>query len=593
MCLPKNFIKGFRKAEKRVGKLKQVLKYYKAYTAAILLVIVMLFFQAMAELALPEYMAKIIDRGIITGNLQYIYKTGIVMIAIAFFSMVCAILVSFLAAKISAGAAKKIRGTLFTKVTSLSKGGLDEFSTASLITRSTNDMQQIQMASVMLLRMAFFAPVMGVGALIKALRTSPSLSWTIGLAIGAMFLVILFTFKITMPKFSTVQKMVDKLNLIMNERLTGILVIRAFNAEKREQDRFDKSNRELTDLNLFVNRAMSFNLPLMMLIMNFTAMLIVWAGAELVDLGSLQVGNILEFIQYSMHVIMSFLFISMMFIMIPRAVVSAKRVGEVLDVEAVIIDPEVGEFPDIKGKIEFKNVCFRYPDAEEDVLTDISFTAEPGQTTAFIGSTGSGKSTLINLIPRFYDVTNGEILIDGVDIRNIPQKYLRAAIGYVPQKGVLFSGTIESNLKFGKSTASISELEKAADIAQSLDFIKQKPNNFEEAVAQGGTNVSGGQKQRLSIARALVKNSPIYIFDDSFSALDFKTDAQLRAALKENMKQSSMLIVAQRINTIKDAEKIIVLNDGQIEGIGTHRELLENCEVYREIAESQLDKEEM
>lgn len=573
--------------------MKQVLKYYKAYTAAILLVIVMLFFQAMAELALPEYMAKIIDRGIITGNLQYIYKTGIVMIAIAFFSMVCAILVSFLAAKISAGAAKKIRGTLFTKVTSLSKGELDEFSTASLITRSTNDMQQIQMASVMLLRMAFFAPVMGVGALIKALRTSPSLSWTIGLAIGAMFLVILFTFKITMPKFSTVQKMVDKLNLIMNERLTGILVIRAFNAEKREQDRFDKSNRELTDLNLFVNRAMSFNLPLMMLIMNFTAMLIVWAGAELVDLGSLQVGNILEFIQYSMHVIMSFLFISMMFIMIPRAVVSAKRVGEVLDVEAVIIDPEVGEFPDIKGKIEFKNVCFRYPDAEEDVLTDISFTAEPGQTTAFIGSTGSGKSTLINLIPRFYDVTNGEILIDGVDIRNIPQKYLRTAIGYVPQKGVLFSGTIESNLKFGKSTASISELEKAADIAQSLDFIKQKPNNFEEAVAQGGTNVSGGQKQRLSIARALVKNSPIYIFDDSFSALDFKTDAQLRAALKENMKQSSMLIVAQRINTIKDAEKIIVLNDGQIEGIGTHRELLENCEVYREIAESQLDKEEM
>ncbi|MFV0516359.1 MAG: ABC transporter ATP-binding protein [Aminipila sp.] len=573
--------------------MKKILSYYRPYIPVVLIMIVLLFFQAMGELALPAYMSKIIDEGIIVGDLKYIFQTGINMLMVAFLLMLCSILAGFFAARTSAATTKKIRSEIFTKVTSFSKAELDNFSTASLITRSTNDIQQIQTASVMIMRFAFFAPVMGVGALVKAITTSPGLSWTIALAIGALSCVMLFTFKITLPKFGQVQRMVDKLNLIMNERLTGSLVIRAFNAEKREEDRFDRSNKELMELNLFVNRAMAFNMPLMMLIMNFTAMLIVWAGASLVDLGTLQIGNILAFIQYSMQVIMSFLFISMMFIMIPRAVVSAKRVAEVLEIKPKIIDDVQPEFPNIKGEIEFKNVSFRYADAEANVLSNISFTAKPGQMTAFIGSTGSGKSTLINLIPRFFDVTEGAILIDGIDIRKIPQKYLRNSIGLVPQKGVLFSGTIESNLRFGAENASFQELEKAAEIAQALDFIREKPEGFEDPISQGGTNVSGGQKQRLSIARALAKNPPIYIFDDSFSALDFKTDAALRNALRENVGESTMLVVAQRINTIKDAESIIVLNDGEIAGIGTHSELLRTCDVYREIAESQLDKGEM
>jgi len=515
------------------------------------------------------------------------------MLGIALFVMLCAVSVGYLAAKTAAGATKKIRAELFLKVTQFAKAELDGFSTASLITRSTNDMQQIQTASVMALRLACFAPIMGVGALIKAISTSPELSWTIGLALLAMFLVMLFTFKITLPKFSFVQKLIDKLNLIMNERLTGILVIRAFNAEKGEEDRFDEANNSLTKLNLFVNRAIAFNMPLMLLIMNFTSMLVVWAGARLVEMGNLQIGNILAFIQYSMQVIMSFLFISMMFIMIPRAMVSGKRIGEVLEVQTQIKDKQEANYHEIQGKVEFKSVSFRYPDAGENVLTDISFIANPGETTAFIGSTGSGKSTLVNLIPRFYDVTEGQILVDGIDIRDIAQKHLRTAIGYVPQKGILFSGTIESNLRFGNEAAEQQDLEHAADIAQSLDFITEKPEGFEAVISQGGTNVSGGQKQRLSIARALTKKPKIYIFDDSFSALDLKTDSALRKALKESVESGTILIVAQRINTIKDADQIIVLNEGEIVGIGKHRELLESCQIYREIAESQLDRGEM
>ncbi len=570
--------------------MKQILKYYKPYIPMMLLIILLLFLQVIAELALPEYMSKIIDNGILQGDLNYIYAAGKIMLGIALFVMLCAVSVGYLAAKTAAGATKKIRAELFLKVTQFAKAELDGFSTASLITRSTNDMQQIQTASVMALRLACFAPIMGVGALIKAISTSPELSWTIGLALLAMFLVMLFTFKITLPKFSFVQKLIDKLNLIMNERLTGILVIRAFSAEKGEEDRFDEANNNLTKLNLFVNRAIAFNMPLMLLIMNFTSMLVVWAGARLVETGNLQIGNILAFIQYSMQVIMSFLFISMMFIMIPRAMVSGKRIGEVLEVQTQIKDKKEANYHEIQGKVEFKSVSFRYPDAGENVLTDISFIANPGETTAFIGSTGSGKSTLVNLIPRFYDVTEGQILVDGIDIRDMAQKHLRTAIGYVPQKGILFSGTIESNLRFGNEAADQQNLEHAADIAQSLDFITEKPEGFEAVISQGGTNVSGGQKQRLSIARALTKKPKIYIFDDSFSALDLKTDFALRKALKESEGNRTILIVAQRINTIKDADQIIVLNEGEIVGIGKHRQLLESCQIYREIAESQLDR---
>lgn len=573
--------------------MKRVLKYYVPYIPAIGLIIVLLGIQAMSELALPEYMAKIIDDGIIKGDMAYVYKTGIDMIKIALFLAVCAIGAGFLSSKVAAVVARNIRGDMFAKIMSFSKQEMGGFSTASLITRTTTDVQQIQNTSVMIFRLAFFAPLMGAGALIKAINTSIGLSWTIGVSLIAMLVLLCITFKVTMPKFAIVQKMIDRLNLIMNERLNGLMVIRAFTAEKREEERFDDANRDLMKLNLFVNRIMSFNMPVLMLIMNISGMLVVWAGASMAELGQIQIGDILAFIQYAMHVIMSFMFISMMFIMIPRSFVSADRVGEVLDVEPQVLDAHEAVYEKIKGEIEFRHVSFRYPDAEEDVLTDISFTAKPGQTTAFIGSTGSGKSTLINLIPRFYDVTDGQILIDGVDIRSISQKHLRDSIGYVPQKGILFTGTIESNLRFGNSTASQKMLEESAAVSQSLEFIMERNGQFNEPVAQGGTNVSGGQKQRLSIARALVKKAPINIFDDSFSALDYKTDAALRKALKEHMSESTNLIVAQRISTIKDAEQIIVLNDGYIAGIGTHKELLENCDVYREIAESQLDKGEL
>ena len=573
--------------------MKRVLKYYIPYIPMMFAIAALLYMQAMTELALPEYMAKIVDNGIIAGNLSYVYEAGIVMLGISLLSVVCAVGAGFFSAKLGAGASRKLRGDLFSKVMSFSKQEMTGFSTASLITRSTNDIQQIQTASIMLFRMAMFAPLMGIGALTKALRTSVELSWTIGAALAAMVVVMGLSFSVTMPRFAILQKMVDKINLIMNERLNGILVIRAFTTERREEERFDQANKELMDLNLFINRIMSFNMPLMMLIMNITSMLVVWAGASLADIGHIQVGDILAFIQYAMHVIMSFLFITMMFIMIPRAFVSAQRVGEVLEVEHQILDPQNPVYERIKGEVEFRNVSFKYPDAEEDVLTDVSFVARPGETTAFIGSTGSGKSTLINLIPRFYDVTGGQILIDGVDVRDISQKHLRDSIGYVPQKGMLFSGTIESNLKFGDENANLHELKESAEIAQSLKFILDKPKQFEEEIAQGGTNVSGGQRQRLSIARALVKKAPINIFDDSFSALDYKTDKALRQALEEKMGDSTMLIVAQRINTIKNADQIVVLDDGRVVGIGKHKELLESCKVYREIAESQLDKGEM
>lgn len=566
------------------------MKYFKPYIPYILIAIVLLFAEAMLELALPGYMADIIDDGIIAGDMKQIYRIGIIMVGISAAIVLCAAGVGLFASKTAARSARDIRKAVFRKVMHFANEEMEDFSTASLITRSTNDIQQIQMATVMTLRLGMFAPVMGIGAIIKALRTSVSLSWTIGIAFGAIVILMAFMFTITLPKFKVVQEKVDKLNLVMNERLRGILVIRAFNTQKHEEDRFDSANQELTKLNLFVNRAMSVMMPVMMLIMNLTSILIVWAGAHYIDAGNLEIGSMLAFIQYAMQIIISFLFIAMMFIFLPRAAVSMGRVGEILKKEISITDKaDTQSIKEKHGVVEFKNVSFRYADAEEAVLSDISFRAEPGTTTAFIGSTGSGKTTLVNLIPRFFDVTSGSITIDGVDIRDMKQHELREMIGYVPQKGMLFSGDIQSNIAYGAEDKSMDNIVNAAQIAQAQDFITAKEEGFNAPVAQGGTNVSGGQKQRISIARALAKKAPIYIFDDSFSALDFKTDAKLRKALKESSGESTLLIVAQRISTIADADQIIVLNEGRIEGKGTHEQLMSSCEIYREIASSQLD----
>lgn len=566
------------------------MKYFKPYIPYILAAVVLLFAEAMLELALPGYMADIIDDGIIAGDMKQIYKIGILMIGISAAIVLCATGVSLFASKTAARSARDIRKAVFRKVMHFANEEMEDFSTASLITRSTNDIQQIQMATVMTLRLGMFAPVMGIGAIIKALRTSVSLAWTIGIAFGAIVILMAFMFIITLPKFKVVQEKVDKLNLVMNERLRGILVIRAFNTQKYEEDRFDHANNDLTKLNLFVNRAMSVMMPVMMLIMNLTSILIVWAGAHYIDAGNLEIGSMLAFIQYAMQIIISFLFIAMMFIFLPRAAVSMGRVGEILKKEISITDKEnTQEIRDKRGVVEFKNVSFRYADAEDAVLSDISFTAKPGETTAFIGSTGSGKTTLVNLIPRFFDVTEGSITIDGVDIRDMKQHDLREMIGYVPQKGMLFSGDIKSNIAYGAEDKSFENIKRAAEVAQAEDFIMEKEEGFDAPVAQGGTNVSGGQKQRLSIARALAKKAPIYIFDDSFSALDFKTDAALRKELKKSAGESTLLIVAQRISTIADADQIIVLNEGWIAGKGTHKELMQTCGVYREIASSQLD----
>ena len=566
------------------------MKYFKPYIPYILAAVVLLFAEAMLELALPGYMADIIDDGIIAGDMKQIYKIGLLMIGISAAIVLCATGVSLFASKTAARSARDIRKAVFRKVMHFANEEMEDFSTASLITRSTNDIQQIQMAAVMTLRLGMFAPVMGIGAIIKALRTSVSLAWTIGIAFGAIVILMAFMFVVTLPKFKVVQEKVDKLNLVMNERLRGILVIRAFNTQKYEEDRFDHANNDLTKLNLFVNRAMSVMMPVMMLIMNLTSILIVWAGARYIDAGNLEIGSMLAFIQYAMQIIISFLFIAMMFIFLPRAAVSMGRVGEILKKEISITDKEnTQEIKEKRGIVEFKNVSFRYADAEDAVLSDISFTAKPGETTAFIGSTGSGKTTLVNLIPRFFDVTEGSITIDGVDIRDMKQHDLREMIGYVPQKGMLFSGDIKSNIAYGAEDKSLENIERAAEIAQAEDFIMEKEEGFNAPVAQGGTNVSGGQKQRLSIARALAKKAPIYIFDDSFSALDFKTDAALRKELKKSAGESTLLIVAQRISTIADADQIIVLNEGRIAGKGTHKELMQTCGVYREIASSQLD----
>ena len=535
--------------------------------------------------------------GIDTGKLQtqYILTTGAEMIGITILSVVAAITVGFLASRVGASLGRTLRSKTFEKVMRFSSKEMTEFSTASLITRSTNDIQQIQQMTVMMLRMVFFAPFMAIGGIIKVLNTNTSMTWIIGIAVLGVVLIVLVMFTMVMPKFKVLQSLVDKLNLVTREILTGLPVIRAFSTEKFEEKRFDGVNKDLTKVSMFVNRMMSCMMPAMMLIMNLISVLIVWVGAKNIDTGAMQVGDMMAFIQYTMQIVMSFLMISMISVMLPRAAVSANRINEVLDKDIIIKQKDAPiEFDENKkGLVEFKNVSFKYPDADEEVLHDISFTAKPGETTAFIGSTGSGKSTLINLIPRFHDVTSGEIIVGGVNIKDASLHDLRERIGYVPQKGVLFSGTIDSNLRYGKKDASEEAISKAAKIAQASDFINEKEDKFNSEISQGGSNVSGGQKQRLSIARAIAKDPEIFIFDDSFSALDFKTDAKLRKALKAEIKDSTVLIVAQRISTILDAEQIVVLDEGRVVGKGTHKELLKNCDIYKEIALSQLSKEEL
>ena len=531
------------------------------------IVLVALFGQVWCELSLPNYMSDIIDNGIVAGDMNHIKSVGTIMILVAAMAAVCSITGSLFATLTAAKSAQRIRGDIFRKVTSFSSAELEKFSTASLITRSTNDVQMVQQATTMALRMMLFAPLMGIGAVIMALRTSVSLSWTIALALICVLGLMLFSFAAVFPKFKVMQEKLDRVNLIMKERLSGTLVVRAFRTEAKEENRFDDANIDLTKLYIFVNKCLAFLLPTMTFIM----------------------------LQYAMHVIMSFMFVTMIFIMLPRAAVSMKRIGQVLDTKLSIMDPSEAKAiePGSEYTVEFRNVSFSYPDSEEKVLDNISFTARPGQTTAIIGGTGSGKSTLINLIPRFYDATEGQVLLGDTDVRDLEQTELRSHIGLVPQKGILFSGTIESNLRYGNENASEEELVKAAEIAQAMEFISEKQNGLEEEIAQGGTNVSGGQQQRLCIARALVKNPDVLVFDDSFSALDFSTDKALRKALKEEIGGRTYIIVAQRINTIIDAEQIVVLDNGRVVGLGTHEELLKSCEIYKEIALSQLNEEEL
>lgn len=528
-------------------------------------------------------------------QIHYLLKTGGQMAALALLGMAASIMVAFLASRVGASAGRDLRSGVFHKVVGFSNNEFNHFSTASLITRSTNDIQQIQMLIVMLLRMVLYAPILAIGGVLQVMKTNVSMSWIIGLAVIIIAFVVLLLFLVVMPKFKVLQNLVDKLNLVTREILTGLPVIRAFSTEKHEEERFDDANRTLTKTNLFVNRAMTFMMPVMMLVMNGVSVLIVWTGAHGISDGQMQVGDMMAFIQYTMQIIMGFLMLCMISIMLPRAAVAADRVEEVLKSETMIHDPKQEKhFPeDGKGVLTFDHVSFRYPGADEDVLEDITFTANPGETTAIIGSTGSGKSTLVNLIPRFYDVTSGDIMLDGVDIREVKQQELREKLGYVPQKGVLFSGDIASNIMFGNSHGSDDEMIEAAEIAQATEFIDTKPEKYKSPISQGGSNVSGGQKQRLSIARAIAKHPQVFIFDDSFSALDYKTDVTLRRALAEKTSGSTVLIVAQRISTILHAEQIIVLDEGKVAGKGTHAELLKNCPVYREIAESQLSRKEL
>ncbi len=573
----------------------KLFKHLKPYIWLIIPLVILTYLQVMANLQLPDYMAKIINDGIIGESMDAIYRNGGIMLLVTLGGGIAAVGVGFLATRVATSFARDIRRKVFEKVESFSIAEFNSLSTASLITRSTNDIQQIQMVTLMILRMVLMAPFMAIGALQNAIQNAPELSWIIAMAVGALFVIIVVLFTTALPKFKILQKMVDTLNLVTRENLTGLRVIRAFNKEKTEEKKFDEANADLMKLNLFVNRLMIILQPFMMLLMNIALVAIVWFGAQLVSDNSIEIGNMMAFMQYATQVIMSFLMISIIFIMIPRASVSAKRVNEVLNTTATIRDPKNPTKParNGHGRIEFRDVTFTYPDADSPVLSGINFTAEPGQTTAFIGSTGSGKTTLIGLIPRFYDVTAGQVLIDNVDVRDMRLRDLSGQIGYVPQKGVLFSGTVKSNVTYGNKRASTKEIDTAIKVAQASDFVKKLEGGLQSNISQGGTNVSGGQKQRLSIARALAVKPKVYIFDDSFSALDFKTDAKLRKALQKETAGKTVLIVGQRISTIMNADKIIVMDEGKIVGQGTHDELMKHNVVYQEIAHSQLSDEEL
>lgn len=573
----------------------KLFKHLKPYIWLIIPLVILTYLQVMANLQLPDYMAKIINDGIIGESMNAIYRNGGIMLLVTLGGGIAAVGVGFLATRVATSFARDIRRKVFEKVESFSIAEFNSLSTASLITRSTNDIQQIQMVTLMILRMVLMAPFMAIGALQNAIQNAPELSWIIAMAVGALFVIIVVLFTTALPKFKILQKMVDMLNLVTRENLTGLRVIRAFNKEKTEEKKFDEANTDLMRLNLFVNRLMIILQPFMMLLMNIALVAIVWFGAQLVSDNSIEIGNMMAFMQYATQVIMSFLMISIIFIMIPRASVSAKRVNEVLNTTATIRDPKNPTKParNGHGRIEFRDVTFTYPDADSPVLSGINFTAEPGQTTAFIGSTGSGKTTLIGLIPRFYDVTAGQVLIDNVDVRDMRLRDLSGQIGYVPQKGVLFSGTVKSNVTYGNKRASTKEIDTAIKVAQASDFVKKLEDGLQSNISQGGTNVSGGQKQRLSIARALAVKPKVYIFDDSFSALDFKTDAKLRKALQKETVGKTVLIVGQRISTIMNADKIIVMDEGKIVGQGTHDELMKHNVVYQEIAHSQLSDEEL
>ncbi|MGN1270144.1 MAG: ABC transporter ATP-binding protein [Clostridia bacterium] len=581
----------------------KILKNMKQSWLAILVIVILLIIQANADLALPDYISRIVNNGITEATLDaenyqssYILWEGLKMLGVAAISMISGISVMFLSSRVGAKLGKTLREKIFKKILSFSISEFKEFSTASLITRSTNDIQQIQNLVSMMFRVIVYAPIIGIGGFFKVMAADKNpMAWIIGVAIASVLAIVVLLFIVAMPKFKKLQELVDKLNLVSREMLTGIPVIRAFNTEKKEEARFEKANKNLMKTFMFVNNAMNLMMPTLMMVMNLISLLTIWVGAKNVDIGAIQVGDIMAFLQYTMQIVMAFLMISMISIVLPRASISAKRINEVLEKENSIKDPTDPKHFDKnkKGLVEFKNVSFKYPDADEALLNNISFTAEPGKTTAIIGSTGSGKSTVINLIPRFYDVTEGEILIDGVNIKDVTQKELRNVIGFVPQKGVLFSGTIESNIKYSDENMPDDKMKIAAEIAQATEFIEAKNDKYNSEIAQGGSNVSGGQKQRLSIARAIAKDPEIFIFDDSFSALDYKTDSKLRAALAQKTQDKTVIIVAQRINTVLNADQIIVLDDGEIVGKGTHQELMNNCEVYKQIALSQLSKEEL
>lgn len=576
--------------------MSKLLKYYKPYAKWVLLAFVLLFLQAQADLALPDFMSNIVSNGIAVSDIPYIIKNGLIMLLISFGGLVASVLVGYIASRVGAASARDVRSGIFSTVSTFSNHEFDTFSVSSLITRSTNDISQLQIFSIMLIRMVFYAPIMGVGGVIKAFEKSremPELAQTVLIAVTVLIVGLVVLLAIVQPKFVRVQKLLDKLNLVSREGLTGMMVVRAFNTESYEEERFDSVNRELTGVNLFVNRFMVLLMPFMSLIMNGVSLSVIWL-ASISASNVADIGNMMAFMQYATQIIMSFMMISMVFVLMPRAFVSARRVADVLGTEPTIKNkPDAITAKNIRGELCFDNVSFSYPDSDEPIIKNISFTARPGETTAFIGSTGCGKSTIVQLIGRLYDTSVGRVLLDGTDIREYTFESLRQNIGYVPQKNLLFSGTIRENIVYGKQDASDAAVQEAIDIAQASEFISQNPNGLNGEVAQGGGNVSGGQKQRLSIARAIVKNPPVYVFDDSFSALDFKTDATLRQALKSVTKNSSVLLVAQRVSTIMNAEQIIVLDQGEIVGKGTHTELLKNCPVYYDIARSQLSADEL